>query len=212
MVSNLLAWRSTLATMKTTRSSRFGALAVGFALVAAACSTEQAAPIPTLQLTTTTTVITTTTSEPATTTTEATTTTTQDPAIAEIAAAVTGYRRVQNEVFLNPDAPIEPFAEYATVERVDFFASYMQKSNAEGRTYDGSYRATPPLEILIENDTASVLECGIDAGNVYSADGEILFPASDTWFLARYSLVIVDGRWKVTKIRPDGGEWTACEP
>jgi len=202
-----------LATMKTTRSSRFVALAVGFALVAAACSTEQAAPIPTLQLTTTTTVITTTTSEPATTTTEATTTTTEDPQIAEIIAVVTGYRRVQNELFVAPETPFESLIEYATVERYEFSVSYLRKARAEGRTFDGAFRGAPPIEVLIDGDTASVLECGIDDGNAYNADGSVIdFPGPGGWILRRYSLVVDDGLWKVAKIEFEGGERTQCDP
>jgi len=201
------------AKITTTKSSRFVALAVGLALVAAACSTEQAAPVPTLQLTTTTTVITTTT-EATTTTTEATTTTTEDPQIAEVTAAVTGFRSEQFGAFNDADQPVESLNQYATEALLVSFTSYIQKARAEGRTFDGQFEAAPPIEILLEGERASVLECGRDAGNAYNSDGSLIDSGPDggAWILRRYFLVIEEGRWKVTKIEFEGGEKTRCEP
>jgi len=92
--------------------------------------------------------------------------------------------------------------------------SYIRKSRAEGRTFDGAFEAALPIEVLINGDTASVLEGGVSGGNVYNADGSIVDfgPDVGSWILRRYFLLVEDGRWKVVKIEFEGGERTRCEP
>lgn len=187
-------------------SSAFG-LVVGLA----ACSEDNAAPTPTVELAPTSTPITT---EPPTTTTAPTTeapTTTEDPRIAEIEAAVVAARELQVQVLTDPSIPVERMQEVVTGRALESVTTNLLKMRAEGQTGVGSFESRRLSTTIVDNAHATHLECGLDALASFTIDGDPVVPADETPFLRRYDLELIGDRWLVEFISFEGSERTSCE-
>ena len=183
--------------------------------VAAACSDDAAAPVPTVRLAPTSTPITTepqpTGALPEVSAAEETTTT-QDPRITEIEAAVKASRDVQVEVLTNPDEPVSRMEDVATGQALEATVRNTLSTRAEGREVVGTFTGIPIRTEITSDTTAAHLQCGLDALATYSAEGELLVPADRTAFVLRYDLErVAAGTWKVERISFEGSEAEACD-
>jgi len=82
------------------------------------------------------------------------------------------------------------------------------------RDAEGSYGISPGydsnvVEVQVDGDTAFVLDCSLDRGALYDADGEVLVPADEEHRLRRTAFALTDGGWFVSDFFT-GGE--VCIP
>jgi hypothetical protein len=61
------------------------------------------------------------------------------------------------------------------------------------------------VSVDVNGDRALVEDCSLDRGELYSADGNLITPAADTFGLRTTVLVLVDGSWLVEDF------WAAAE-
>ncbi|MCP3988093.1 MAG: hypothetical protein GY724_03395 [Actinomycetia bacterium] len=66
------------------------------------------------------------------------------------------------------------------------------------------------VSVELLGDRATVVDCSQDRGELYDADGTLVFPPDDFFKLRRSSLVLIDGRWLVEEIYAGGDE--RCDP
>ncbi len=71
------------------------------------------------------------------------------------------------------------------------------------RDAEGSYGISPGyesnvVEVQVDGDTAFVLDCSLDRGALYDADGEVLVPADEEHRLRRTVFVLTGGGWFVS--------------
>ncbi len=189
-------------------------LAVLVAVVLSSCGgpEEEAAPAET---TSTSVASTTSTTAATTTTTEPTTTTTADPEDAVLAV----HTRFMTEFFARDEtetSPLDrlPLAEELTVdpqlarstESIEGAAEVLDREYVISPGYDSNV-----IEVEIDEDSAFVLDCSLDQGTLYSADGEVLIGVhEDDYRIRRTNLVLIDGQWFISEFFTGGGE--KCDP
>lgn len=183
------------------------AAAIG-ALAIASCASEPEASTPTIELTTTTITTLPSTTEPPTTT-EAPTTT-EDPRIAEVEAAVAAARQLQVEVLLDPAIPVERLEAVLVGRALESVTESVLMLRADGVTASGAFSGSP-VSTTLGADSATHVQCGLDAVAGSDASGVVVAP-DESAFLLRYELTrTVDDMWRVELVRFEGQERTLCE-
>ena len=132
------------------------------------------------------------------------------------AAVLSVHARYMTQLFNRDEREIPPdqwlpLAEELTTGRAlatirDRTAGRMSTGN---RLVSPGYRSNV-VSLLIDGDSAIVIDCSQDTGELYSADGLVLVGADDFYKLRTASLVRIDGRWFVENLDTDGDEF--CEP
>ncbi len=162
---------------------------------------DEAAPIPTIDLTTTT-VPTTTTTEPAPTTTE-------DPNLAEIMAVLEGYfLYLPTNGVTGDNTLLGRFAADPILTRVAdnldlWFSAGVRVSDT---TYDIRI-----VDVTINDTRATVTTCNLDGVSTETQTGEEFLPADTVRYLRLTELQLLDQGWRVTENGFAEGERTICE-
>jgi hypothetical protein len=66
------------------------------------------------------------------------------------------------------------------------------------------------IDVLIEGERASVLDCSRDQGELFSAEGDVLLVAPDQFMTRETRLIHLDGQWLIDEFVTGGSE--ACDP
>ncbi len=171
------------------------------ALAGCTGGSNEAAPIPTIELTTTTVLATTTTTEP--------TTTTEDPNLAEIMAAIEGYfLYLPAKGVTGDNTSLDQFAADPILTRVaDNLDSWF---SAGIRVSDTSYDIHI-VDVTIDDGRATVTTCNLDGVSTETQTGEEFLPADAVRYLRRTELQLLDQGWRVTENGFVEGERTICE-
>ncbi len=181
------------------------------ALVAGGCR-EAVAPPPTLSLTTTTSVVTTTAAPTTVAPTPLPTSpaTTEDPRVAEVVAAVEGYRQVLVAALVSGGVTLDELETVAGQELARTISRNVERSQAEGRTVEGSFDGSV-VDVELSNNVAIVTDCSLDALAAYSSDGGVVVPPDDRAYLRIYMLSATDRGWIVDDVHFLGGEPQECD-
>lgn len=183
-----------------------GLMLAAVAVVVSACSSDQTASVPTLQLTTTTAPETTTAP-----TTEPSTSTTVDPRIAEVEAAVDRFIETLVAVVVDDSIPVESLAGVASTEFAEQLGANVLRSRAEGRVSVGDFRWGNSRVEFSAPDRALVTRCGLDSVETVSKSGALIAPA-DTEALTRTYVVALDNSgWRVESYDFVEGDRVPCE-
>ncbi len=181
--------------------------ALALAAVLAGCTggSDEAAPIPTVELTTSTVPTTTTTTEPTTTAPP----TTEDPNIALVEAAYRGHyaygRTYGLEIHEEELRAVtaEPLLSYK-IERLRFY-------EAEGIEFGENVYDIHITNIELEGTTAIVTSCNLDAGSLIYPNGDVYVPADEVRYVRVTELALLDIGWRVTDTGFSEGGKTACD-
>ncbi len=185
------------------------AAAVGFGAPAAGCSDsgdEITVDPTTTSGSTTTTASTTTTTES--TTTESTPTTLDDEAaIRELHTRFMTEMWNENESYDDERERSRQLAVDPILTRaLETFDSY----EATGKRLENPNYVSNIVEIAIEADRARVVDCSLDPGVLYDADGNVLVPGDDFYKLRESEMRKIDGQWFVVDLYVGGDQ--QCEP
>jgi hypothetical protein len=133
----------------------------------------------------------------ATTTTAAPTTTAEDPEVAAVRQAHLDYLAMFELVGDPPDPDHPELARTATGDAYDRLRANLAQDLLQGNRLVGGYHSSVET-ITVTGDTAEVVDCSLDYGVVYDADGNVLVPADDFRVRRTTHLVRHDGRWQVS--------------
>ncbi len=176
-------------------------IAVAVALAACTGGSDEAAPVPTIELTTTTVPTTTTTTEQ--------TTTTEDPNLALVEAAYRdhlAYGRTHG-LEINEDALRAVTAEPLLSRKIEALQDLQARNISLGSNdYD-----IHVLDIKIAGVSAIVTSCNLDGVSLLTADGSEYVPADEVRFIRITELTLLDIGWRVTDTGFGEGEKTECE-
>ena len=186
--------------------------AVGLLLLVAGCSrggdessTPETLPVSTEAPTSTTTITSTTSS------TQAESTPTTLSAEDEVLAV---HLRFMTEFFARDerDFTTEELSARAAEVAVEPLLTRILERTAE-RAQDGSYEISPGyesnvVEIEVDNDTATVLDCSLGRGVLYDAAGEVLIDADHEHRLRRAVLTHTETGWFVSDFFTGGDPCT----
>jgi hypothetical protein len=169
---------------------------VAVAAALAACSPggpPAAAPAATATPTTapTTTIATTTTAAP--------TTTAEDPEVAAVRQAHLDYLAMFELVGDPPDPDHPELARTATGDAYDRLRANLAQDLLQGNRLVGGWESAIQ-SIEIDGDQATVVDCLLDTGVVYGADGTVLVPADDFRALGTSRLERHGDGWKVWRL------------
>ena len=176
-------------------------LAATAALTGCTGGSDEAAPIPTIELTTTTVPVTTTTTEQ--------TTTTENPDLAEIMVAYEGTLAylvtfgISTENAMIGDFAAEPVVSYMDEIITGWAAKGYQIGPSE---YDIHI-----LSVDIDGDTAVISSCNLDAITLLSESGAEVIPADTERYLRTTELERLEQGWRVIASGLDGEEKTPCD-
>ena len=176
--------------------------------VLASCTggSDEAAPIPTVELTTTTAPTTTTTTKPTTTAPP----TTEDPNLAEI-RYVYGefYPYLVNRGLNDTGRSLEDFAADPFLSRmIDSFAVF----RAEGIKVGDTAYDIHILSIEIDGTLATLTSCNLHGVSLVKPSGETYVPADTVRYIRVTELTLLDIGWRVTNTSFKDGAKTECEP
>ncbi len=186
---------------------RVTALVMTLAVVSTGCTggSDEAAPIPTIELTTTTTPTTTTTTGPTTTAPP----TTEDPNLAEIRDVYEEFfPYLVNHGLDETGQPLQDFAADPVLSRmINSFAEYRADGIKVGDTaYDIHI-----LSVEIDGTRATLTSCNLDAVSLVKPSGEIYVPADEVRYIRVTELTLLDIGWRVTNTNFGDGAKTECE-
>lgn len=198
--------------------SRCLALAAALVVLLSACTTDNgiedasATTSETVVTTASTTTSSSTTAQPTTTeTTEPTSTTLDDEtAIRQL------HTYFMTEVFARDERSFDPDAWLTEVEQLStgrLEARILQ--NTAKRQDEGRYIVSPGydsniVEVRINGESASVLDCGMGLARLIDANGTVLVPEDDFFKFREAIYEVEDGHWVIEEIATGGD--TRCEP
>ena len=184
------------------RLGRIAALAV-FVLVGASCggNGDDAIPPETLDppaQTTASTASAPTTSSSATAFESTTTTLSPEDQVLEV------HRRFMIEFFARDDSTLtldERNSRIAAIAVDPLLARTMEREAA--REAEGSYAVSPGydsnvVEVSVDGETATVTDCSLDQGVLYSAVGDVLEPPDEEYKIRQTVFNLIDGKWFVS--------------
>ncbi len=195
-----------------TRRSRLVWLLLILWLIAASCSNGEESSAETLAPAGTEATSSSTATEPPTTTTTVESTTTTVAVEDEILAV---HERFMTEFFARDESELtfqERTSRVAAIA-IDPLLARTLESLAD-RNRDGSYAISPGydsnvIDVQVDGDTAFVLDCSLDQGVLYDANGEVLIEADEDHRIRRTVFALTGGGWFVSDFIT-GGE--PCEP
>ena len=125
------------------------------------------------------------------------------------------HQRFMTEYFDRDESTLtiqERNSRIAAIAVDPLLARTLQRS-AE-RDAEGSYGISPGydsnvVEVQVDGDTAFVLDCSLDRGALYDADGEVLIPADEEHRLRRTVFALTGGGWFVSDFFTGGD---VCTP
>ena len=194
------------------RLGRIAVLAV-FALVAASCEGNDAGTRSPETLDAPAETTTSSTSAPATSssTTAAQPTATLSPEeeVLEV------HRRFMIEFFARDDSTLtldERNSRIAAIAVDPLLARTMEREAA--REAEGSYAVSPGydsnvVDVSVDGDTATVTDCSLDQGVLYSAGGEVIEPPDEEYKIRQTVFNLIDDKWFVSDFFVGGD---ACTP
>lgn len=192
------------------RLGRIAALAV-FVLVAASCGSngDDARPPETLDPPAQTTTSAPTTSSSTTVPESTTTTLSPEEQVLEV------HRRFLVDFFARDDStlPLEERNSRIAELAVDPLLARTLQRMAE-REAAGSYGVSPGydsnvVEVKVDGDTGYVIDCSLDQGVTYDAEGEVLIPADKDHKIRRTEFVLTADGWFISEFF-SGGD--VCTP
>ncbi len=185
-------------------------LAMAVVLVGCSADGEESVDLTTTSAQSTTAEVTTTTVATTTTTTESTTTTSVEDAVRDV------HTRVMTEVFAIDErvegheafpAAARELTTGPLLRRIEEKAALRAAADefSAGSAYDSNI-----VSVEVLGDRATVVDCSQDLGELYDADGILIFPPDDFFKIRRSSVVVVNGTWLVEEIYSGGDE--RCDP
>ena len=126
------------------------------------------------------------------------------------------HTRFMTELFeiderVDDPATVLPAAEELTTgNQLERIRQRVRHDAATGEALVGPGYDTNIVEVVIDGDRATVLDCSLDPAARYGPDGAVLVPADDFHKLRSTELVLVDGRWLVENFNTGGDE--RCDP
>lgn len=198
---------------------KFAFLAVVLSLVVSACTggSEDTTASETLEADSSTEDSTATTVDTSTTTTSTTTTTTSTVATVDPEEAVREvHTRFMTEFFARDERETSPTERLALAAELTTGPQLARSTETiEALAESGEYNVSPGydsniVEIEVNGEQATVLDCSQDRGERFSADGELVSPAEDIFRIRETTLVLVDGTWFVKDFFTGGG--IECDP
>ena len=191
------------------------AIALATAVLVVGCSdTEAGSPPTSTTIVTNSIADTTTTAQPSTTVTTEITTTVVTYSEVETAVRTAHTRFMalfdRDERIDGPEAWLPLVEELTTGPQLTRMKEGTAKRVNSGERIAGSGYDSNIVDVQIDNDRASVLDCSQDRGERYSPDGELLSGASDDWIFRETILVNIDAEWLVEDFII--GEEQPCDP
>jgi len=126
------------------------------------------------------------------------------------------HTRVFTELFARdervdgPEAHLPLAAELTTGRLLQRIQDQVAETIRTGVLFVGPGYESNIVEVVVDGDTATVLDCSRDTSEGYSLLGKLVRPADDFFELRQSALVLIDGVWFVEDIAA-GGEGQ-CDP